>query len=797
MARRSVPAASLLLVLLVLLVPSGLCPEVFYPWKSTCIGALDGSAWPGLVIAAGRESAFAFVIKVEKDGQTAERGDFFYLVSQVGPLAPDGAYGRVKFDLSLPFKKGAETPILLKPSPKKETLTMEWSRRDERTVVGRILCPTDIRLTVVHYLPWDMTGEYAVLPDNEVLGTSAAAPGSHYLFWTHRPGARVAAGEGEVALAFSTADDRALYFVAGAGEDAGSVGDRIFRYKNAVAIDDLINEESRAYEQKRVKVRGLYEGVPEAVTNNLHWMVLYQPGGHRLYTPAGRGWIFPRPDGGREHWTVFAWDSFFNSLELAVESSRLATDALTAVLETQYPNGNIPNWRGRFGGTADRSQPPVGAYCVLKLFQKVGDIEILRSAYPRLRKWHDFWTARRPNGRPRRDGNSDGLLEWGSDAEALGKDVPPWEKDATGRQRAAWESGQDDLPNWDDVPFDEASGTLAMDCVDLSSLYALDAWCLSQIAGSLGQGRDAERYLAEYERMKALINAQLWNEKEGFYFDRFWDGRFSAHKAASGFFPLLARIPDEARARRMLNVLLDPKKFWGDYVVPTISRDDPSFKPESQQYWRGTIWPPTNYLVYQGLKAYGFDLVASEFAKKSAEMFLRTWTNFQLCPENFDCLSGEAGGQRYQSWGPLFALIAVEEYLDFTPWDGFRFGMLKPDDSGTLSRLSIQGRQYDVRVSNSGTTLREEGEEILSADGGAVFRHFLYNESQVSFEIKTLKKRTVRLRFLRKGKYQLLVDGREVDLFRGDSGRFDVPEGDHAVLLQLLENLQRQGPPRF
>ena len=795
MVKKPAICVAFVFILLVVLGP-GLRPEVFYPWRSTYIGALDGAAWPGLVIACGPDAVFAFVIKVEKDGQTAEHGDFFYLVSQVGPLAPDGAYARLKFDLGLPFKKGAETPVLLKPSPKKQTLMIEWSRRDEKTVVGRLLAPAGLRLTVVHYFPWDSSGAYKVLPDNQVEGSSARPPKQHYLFWTDRPGVP-AAGRGDPALSFSTADNRSLYFVAGAGDDPRMLAGRIFRYKNARAIDDLINEEARAYEQKRVKIRGLFEGVPEAITNNLHWMVLYQPGNHRLYTPAGRDAIFPRPSGGPDHWTIIGWDSFFNGLELAVESPKLALDAITAVLDTQYPNGNVPNWRGRFGGTADRSQPPIGAYVVLKLFEKIGDIEFLRSAYPRLQKWHDFWTARRVNGLPRRDGNANGLLEWGSDAELIARDLPPWERGAPGRRRAAWESGQDDLPNWDDVPFSEETGTLMMDCVDLNSLYALDAWCLSQIATALGQAHDAERYLVQHDRIKTLVNSQLWNEKEGFYCDRTWDGRFSVHKAASGFFPLLARIPDEARARRMLNVLLDPKKFWGEYVIPSISRDDPAFKPEDQQYWRGAIWPPTNYLVYQGLKTYGFDLVALEFAKKSAEMFLRTWTNFQLCPENFNCLSGEAVGGRYQSWGPLLALIALEEYLDFTPWDGFRFGMLRPDDSGTLSRLSIQGRQYEVRVSNSGTSLREEGEEILSADGGAVFRHFLYNESQVSFEIKTLKRRTLRLRFLRKGKFQLLVDGREVDVLRGDSGKFEVPEGDHAVLLQLLEYLEKQSPPRF
>ena len=779
------PAAFLLLLFAVAK------PEIFYPWKGTYIGALEGSAWPGLVIALDRDNAFALVLKVEADGATAEWNDFYYLVSRVGPQSPDGQYARIEFDLSLPFKKAAETPILLKPPPKKKTLTLEWSRRDERVVIGRIRCPAGIRLTLVHYFPWDFTGAYRLLPDGQVEGESAGAGRAHYLLWCNRPGEPVAALQGQLALAFSTDEDRSLFFAAGAAENAKVIADRIYRYKNAVAIDDLVDEEQRLYEQKRVKISGLHEGAPQAITNNLHWTVLYQAGLHRLYSPAGRSWILPKPGGGRDDWTIFEWHSFLDSLGLALESSKLAVDSLKAVLETQYPNGNIPNWRSRRNGTADRSQPPVGSYVVLKLFQKLGDMDLLRFAYPHLQKWHDFWMSAGPDGRARRDGNGDGLLEWGSDAGLVGKDVPDWEKNAPGRMRAAWESGQEDLPNWDDAPYNEETGTLMLNCVDLNSLYALDSWCLSQIASMLERNHDAEVYLAQYEKTRSLVNSELWNEKEGFYFDRYWDGRTSIHKAASNFFPLIARIPDEARAQRMLRHLLDPKEFWGDYVIPSVSRDDPAFRADSQQYWRGTIWPPTNYLVYQGLKAYGFDPVATEFARKSADMFLRSWENFQLCPENFDSLTGEAGGQRYQSWGPLFALIAVEEYLDFTPWEGFRFGILSPEGKGTLSRVTIQGRQYEVRASKSSTVLREEGEAIVSADGGAVFRHFLYTEPEVSFEIKSLERRTVRVQFLKKGKYQLLIDGRQANVFRGGSTRFEVPEGDHAVLIQLLENLDK------
>ena len=769
-----------------------LSPEIFYPWKDTYVGALDASGWPGLVIAPAVDCAYAFVLRVEREGEAAEGADLYYLVSQVGAHSPDGLYARMRFDLGLPFKLGRATPILMKPAPRKQALTIEWSRRDERTVIGRIVCPEDVRITLVHYLPWGLKGGFDLLSDGQVRGRPGRPAGQVYRIWTSRPGEEAAAPPGGLARTYNPGSDRTMAFAAGVGDDDDTLAAHLYRYRNADTIGALLDEEAQVYEEKRVKIRGLFAGAPEAVTNSLHWTLLYQPGNHRLYAPAGRTWIFPRPNGGQDDWTIFSGNALLSALELALESQKLAVDALTAVLETQYPNGNIPNWRGRTSGSADRSQPPLGAFVVLKLFERLGDLEMLRRAYPYLQRWHDFWTALRPNGLPRRDGNDDGLLEWGSDAALVGKSVPSWEKNATGRMRAGWESGQDDLPDWDDVPFNEETGTLAMNCVDLCSLYALDSWCLAEIAAVLDRQGETQRYREQYERMKTLVNAKLWNEPEGFYYDRYWDGRFSVHKAASAFFTLLARIPDEARAQRMLKRLLDPKQFWGDYVVPSISRDDPAFRPESQQSWRGAVRPLTNYLVYQGLKAYGLDAVASEFARKSAEMYLRSWQSFGLSPEDFDSVTGEAGGDRFHSGGPLAALIAIEEYLDFTPHEGFRFGILKPDGKGRLSRVMVQGRHYEVEASNSSTVLREEGETILSVDGGAVLRRFLYSEAEVSFAIKTLKRREIKLRFLKKGKYHLLIDGREVDVFSANGRRFEVPEGDHTVLIQLLEDLERQ-----
>jgi len=142
----------------------------------------------------------------------------------------------------------------------------------------------------------------------------------------------------------------------------------------------------------------------------------------------------------------------------------------------------------------------------------------------------------------------------------------------------------------------------------------------------------------------------------------------SPRVAASNFLPLIAGVPSARRARRLVGVLRDSARFGGEWMLPTISRDDPAF--EDQQYWRGSIWPPMNYLVLQGLRRYGFDELASELAWKGALMFMADLRRTGFCRENFDARSGRGRGHRFQSWGPLFALGAIEESVNACPWRG-------------------------------------------------------------------------------------------------------------------------------
>jgi len=479
------------------------------------------------------------------------------------------------------------------------------------------------------------------------------------------------------------------------------------------------------------------------------------------YVPAGRVWIWST-------WTVFEWDGFFNALLASVENRDLACSMIDALLYGQMTNGNIPNNANDPTGptSTDRSQPQVGIYSVWKMYLLFGrDVRFLSRVYPALVKWHDWWLADGGTGNPRRDGNRDGLLEWGSDGG--------------GMQEAKFESGMDDCPLYDDAEFVPETWTMNLNSVDCSSLYALDAMCLARMAHELDKPDDEAKYLAEYERMKSLINEHLWCEEEGMYLDRYWDGRFSRHMGCATFYPLIARVATPERARRMMDKLNDPEYFRGEWMIPTIARCDPAWK--DQFYWRGTVWPPTNYLAYEGIKDYGFDEEAAMVAESGADLFLENWKTSGTCRENYRSDTGEGGGQRYQSWGPLFSLVALQEFADVdASRDGLRFGSFVVKDS-TARRLRIAGSNYDVRIGDCLMVWRD-GELILEADGPAVVRGYTHERDCVEFEVNTARACTLTIHD--RGLNSARVDDDQMAAAGPEALTLRLSEGRHSIVCE-------------
>ena len=664
------------------------------------VGALEARRWAGLVFAAGPDDGIGLrLVFTTPDGRRRELEDWYWMVSRVGPHAPDGSYARMEFDLA-----AGPSPA---SRPKESTLVLEWSRRED-AVALRAVARAPGRLELVGDAPWGWKARWKEAPD-----AWRAALGSLVMAATFELPA-----DGRVATVVAW-EPRATpsESATAASPDRPAAAAMARAQRLLPGLDRWIDDARADWERRRPRSSGAAKGLVESVTDSLMWTVLLQPETGRLYAPAGRRWIFPKPgdgprDGARDgarngarngaregsprgdgasvgrpapnDWTIFGWDSFFNALALATTSGRLAWDALLAGLASRYPNGNVPNWRSRCGGTPDRSQPPVGSFAALKLHLTCPDVDALAAAWPGLRAWSDWWVADK-DGRPRREGLTPGLLAWGSDTALVPEraQLPEWEVGASGHQRAAWESGQDDLPLWEEAKWDPEREVLAMSAVDLCSYRALDLECLSRIAGILGVPSAARRLEAERRRLVATMNEVLWSDAAGLYLDELPEGR-SPRVAASNFLPLIAGVPSPKQARRMVEVLRDPARFRGEWVLPTISRDDPAF--DDQQYWRGSIWPPMNYLVLQGLRRYGFDEIASELAWRGALMFLADRRRTGFCRENFDARSGRGRGRRFQSWGPLFALGAIEEFVDACPWRGLRIGSRLPAFVACASR---------------------------------------------------------------------------------------------------------------
>lgn len=786
--------SSVLLALTICILPGPSYGQSSPKFDSVSIEAFDADAWNGVIfLARAFHQPTPFGLRVGSRSSGFLDGEkIFDAVGEVGPHAPDASYCRVAW----------------RHSPREALVTLEWSRIDTTTVIGRLSAAKDFQLVLETYFPyaevnWGTQGFYAIDESRQaIVGEryfdNVFGPTARLVVMVDRPlfgsgiypslaqlrdnmngsGKLVSsiAGEptaGAAGLEFTT-EGTAAHFVATLGWDKETL---MGQAKNLLApgrIDTILKEKAEAYAAQRPTVKGLFEGAPEAIGNSMFWNTLYASSTGLIFPSISRHWAHNW--GG---WVVGEWDCFFGSLLASLEDKSQTAASIKAILLAETDTGVVPNIAAASGITPDRSQPPVGSYVTWKVYQRIQDRALLEWAYPRLKKWHEWWFHDRGDGQPWRDGKRDGLLEWGSDRGSTAS--------SGGRgflQAAKWESGMDDSPMYDEATYDPKTYTMNLYDVGLNSLYALDAECLAKIAAILGEADDAQKFAVEYEHMKPLIREKLWNDHDGIYENRFWDGHFSKRLSPTNFYPLFAGIATPEQAERMVKEhLLNKKEFWGTYVVPTIARNDPAFP--DQNYWRGDIWGPTNYMVYEGITRYGFDEVALEYAQKNYNLFMDDWKINQHDNEQYHAWGGNGGGDTHYTWGALLQLAALEQYIDMNPWEGLRFGALSPAASGEFRGSTWNGHAYDVAIGPDRTALNRDGAMRFQANAGIVVRQYQVAPSSLSFSIKSQKGVRITTAEFGAGDYYLTVDGKAAGTVSVSQGRatFDVPAGEHLIEL--------------
>jgi len=309
------------------------------------------------------------------------------------------------------------------------------------------------------------------------------------------------------------------------------------------------------------------------------------------------------------HRNLWLWDSVFHSFGWRYFDNALAARFTEAVLDNQDEDGYVPLMAWPYGVQETRlTQPPLLAWGLWRLYEQSRDVSIIERNYEKLKRYIR-WDLEN------RDANNNGLCEWFIEGDVFCR---------------SGESGADNSAR-----FDKAK---QMDAVDFSSFIALEAECLSKMAAVIGNEEERRQYGDLHIKIKDAVNNLLWSEKDGIYYDRVVGGDLSGVKALSCFFPMLSGIPDERRAKRLVEHLTNPDEFYTAVPFPADARCEPTYGTDM---WRGGVWLCYNYLVVYSLWKYGYAGLADEIAERTIETVMKYYYAHGCMFEFFDS-SGEA-----------------------------------------------------------------------------------------------------------------------------------------------------------
>ena len=601
------------------------------------------------VLGENRRMAILFEDKEEGFAQAHLANDY-----NAGICAPDDSYHRMVLEQS-----------------NNNLIEYEWARIGN-AAVGRI---TADKADVIRFdlsKNWPGFSSTFSKTDQGLKGVAQSSAGE--VAWQMQTNCPITAFDGSsVTYAF---DDyrHPMLFVAGFGT-----------LPSLDEVNQIIDKAAETYEANRPKAIAPSGDLVGAMTNNLNNTRLYCSDEHITFIPVSRSFGVKNANQG----PIFLWDSFFNGLMATYGNPEMAKATFRAVLHGALPNGMIGNVRHwSMGPSTGNSQPPVGSMCIWRSHLLRPDLEFLREAYPILKAWNAWWMKYR---NPRKNG----LLAWGAENGSL--------------QIAMYETGWDDTPHFQGAEM--IGKTMNVYAVDLCALWAMDAHYLSLIAQALGDEQAAAQHQRDADEMNKRINEHLWNEELGIYCSRFFDnedgspGAFLTKLAPLNFYPLISGAASQEQARRALQIMSDPEQFWGEWVIPTLSKREPEF--HRQRYWSGNIWGPANYLTWLGLKRYASDELKAEYAQKCVHLFMNNWLGAGYCGENYFTLNGRVCSNPNYTWGALLCLIGIESVIDMTD-DGTIVRGTGYNEPVRLENIVLDGKSFTIAVDYQKPTIRME-----------------------------------------------------------------------------------------
>jgi glycogen debranching enzyme len=205
--------------------------------------------------------------------------------------------------------------------------------------------------------------------------------------------------------------------------------------------------------------------------------------------------------------------------------------------------------------------------------------------------------------------------------------------------------------------------------VDACMQELLNCNILIRIARELNKLEYINSLDSEKALLEKVINDTLWDEKSGFYYDLWKNGKLNMVRHIGAYWALIAECAPVERAERMIALLSDEKAFKSPTMIASLSREHEKYSPVGS-YWKGGVWAPTNYMVLKGLDKYGkYHLshsIAMNYLSSVIEVFKKTNTFFEnYAPDYIDGIpaKGEPAKKDFVGWTGLAPISILFEYV--------------------------------------------------------------------------------------------------------------------------------------
>jgi glycogen debranching enzyme len=152
--------------------------------------------------------------------------------------------------------------------------------------------------------------------------------------------------------------------------------------------------------------------------------------------------------------------------------------------------------------------------------------------------------------------------------------------------------------------------------------YALSLRALARLDTEHG-----DIYARRAEQTEQALLERCYDERTGLFFDLAGrEERKIEVSTWSALAPLaLSSTPEDVRRRIVEEQLLDPNRYHAPYGIPSVSRDEPSFRPGFQIWrcWRGPSWVNTAWLLVPAMRELGYEVEAERIVTSLQEAAVR------------------------------------------------------------------------------------------------------------------------------------------------------------------------------